>query len=91
MLKVPGDDPRLDPTDVFVFASTPPVDRINVDTDGDTQADAAFSFVFSNSNDGTQPARGRHRLAKRHYRWYRNFARSLRALSSASVTGFPPA
>src|SRR5262249_4155986 len=28
--------------------------RINVDNDGDLQADAAFSFVFSESNDGTQ-------------------------------------
>src|SRR5262245_47574231 len=28
--------------------------RINVDNDGDTQADAAFSFVFSQSNGGTQ-------------------------------------
>jgi hypothetical protein len=28
--------------------------RINVDNDGDVQADAAFSFVFSESNDGIQ-------------------------------------
>jgi Domain of unknown function (DUF4331) len=28
--------------------------RLNVDNDGDTQADAAFSFVFSESNGGAQ-------------------------------------
>jgi hypothetical protein len=28
--------------------------RINVDNDGDVEADAAFSFVFSESNDGIQ-------------------------------------
>jgi Domain of unknown function (DUF4331) len=79
MLKFPGDDPRLDVIDLFVFASPQvlgrtvlivdvnpfmtgadfhPGDiyRINVDTDADVQADAAFSFVFSESNDGTQTA-----------------------------------
>jgi hypothetical protein len=30
--------------------------RINVDNDGDTQADVAFSFVFSESNGGSQTA-----------------------------------
>src|SRR6476469_2795889 len=77
MLKFPGDDPRLDLTDLFLFASpqTPgrtvlildvnpfmtgadfhpeAVYRINVDNDGDTQADVAFSFVFSESNGGAQ-------------------------------------
>jgi hypothetical protein len=77
MLKFPGDDPRLDLTDLFVFASPESpgktvlifdvnpsmtgahfhpdaVYRINVDNDGDTQADAAFSFVFSEPNGGTQ-------------------------------------
>jgi hypothetical protein len=77
MLKFPGDDPRLDLTDLFLFASpqTPgktvlifdvnpfmtgadfhpeAVYRLNVDNDGDTQADAAFSFVFSESNGGAQ-------------------------------------
>src|SRR5262249_35702782 len=28
--------------------------RLNVDNDGDTQADVAFSIVFSDSNDGAQ-------------------------------------
>lgn len=79
MLKFPGDDARLDLTDLFVFASPEnagktvlifdvnpfmtgadfhpdAVYRINVDNDGDTQADVAFSFVFSDSNDGTQTA-----------------------------------
>jgi Domain of unknown function (DUF4331) len=77
MLKFPGDDARLDLTDLFVFASpekpgktvlifdvnpfmTGPdfhpdaVYRINVDNDGDTQADVAFSFVFSESNGDGQ-------------------------------------
>jgi hypothetical protein len=79
MLKFPGDDPRLDLTDVFVFASpesagktvlvldvnpfmTGPdfhpesVYRINIDNDGDVQADVAFSFVYSDSNGGAQTA-----------------------------------
>jgi hypothetical protein len=77
MLKFPGDDPRLDLTDVFVFASperagktvlifdvnpfmtgadfSPDcVYRLNVDNDGDVQADVAFSFVYSESNGGGQ-------------------------------------
>jgi len=77
MLKFPGDDPRLDLTDVFVFASperagktvlifdvnpfmtgadfSPDcVYRLNVDNDGDVQADVAFSFVYSESNGGAQ-------------------------------------
>jgi hypothetical protein len=77
MLKFPGDDARLDLTDLFVFASPDNpgktvlifdvnpfmtgadfhpegVYRINIDTDGDAQADAAFSFVFSESNGGAQ-------------------------------------
>jgi len=77
MLKFPGDDPRLDLTDLFVFASPhrpgttvlildvnpfmtgadfhpDAVYRINIDNDGDTQADAAFSFVFSESNGSAQ-------------------------------------
>jgi hypothetical protein len=77
MLKFPGDDARLDLTDLFVFASPQSpgktvliidvnpfmtgadlhpeaVYRINVDNDGDVQADVAFSFVFSPSNDGVQ-------------------------------------
>jgi hypothetical protein len=77
MLKFPGDDARLDLTDLFVFASPEnpgktvlildvnpfmtgadfhpdAVYRINVDNDGDTQADVALSFVFSESNGGAQ-------------------------------------
>ena len=77
MLKFPGDDARLDLTDLFVFASPESagktvlildvnpfmtgadfnpeaVYRINIDNDGDTQADVAFSFVFSESSDGAQ-------------------------------------
>jgi uncharacterized protein DUF4331 len=79
MLKFPGDDPRLDLTDVFVFASPErpgktvlifdvnpfmtgadfnpdAVYRLNVDNDGDTQADVAFSLVYSESNGGAQTA-----------------------------------
>ena len=77
MLKFPGDDARLDLTDLFVFASPESagrtvlifdvnpfmtgadfnpeaVYRLNIDNDGDTQADVAFSFVFSESSDGAQ-------------------------------------
>jgi hypothetical protein len=86
-LKFPGDDARLDLTDLFVFAAPddpgttvliidlnpyttgmsamPPflmkaefhpdgVYRINIDTDGDAHADAAFTFVFSELRDGRQ-------------------------------------
>jgi hypothetical protein len=86
-LKFPGDDARLDMTDLFVFASPgdpgttvlvidfnpyttgmsamPPflmksefhpdgIYRINIETDGDAQADAAFTFVFSELKDGKQ-------------------------------------
>jgi hypothetical protein len=97
-LKFPGDDRRLDLTDVFVFpaaasadhhhsllhrrhpgttvvimdsnpTSAPPpipapvtgpefypgaVYRINIDTDGDNHADVAFTFVFSDLEDGRQ-------------------------------------
>ena len=97
-LKFPGDDRRLDLTDVFVFpapadpehhhsllhrhhpgttvlimdsnpTSAPPpipapvtgpefypgaVYRINIDTDGDNQADVAFTFVFSEYENGRQ-------------------------------------
>lgn len=77
MLKFPGDDARLDLTDLFVFASPDSpgktvlildvnpfmtgadfhpeaVYRLNIDNDGDLQPDAAFSFVFSESNGDTQ-------------------------------------
>ena len=85
-LKFPGDDRRLDLTDVFAFTaphdpdttvliidsnptSAPPpipapvtgpefypgaVYRINIDTDGDAHADVAFTFVFSEYEDGRQ-------------------------------------
>jgi Domain of unknown function (DUF4331) len=88
MLKFPGDDTRLDLTDVFAFRSTdgpgktvliidsnptvrPPIElpatvitrrdfhpdavyRINVDTDGDAHADIAFTFTFSELENGVQ-------------------------------------
>ena len=77
MLKFPGDDARLDLTDLFVFASPQSAGKtvlifdvnpfmtgadfhpdgvysINVDNDGDALADATFTFVFSESNGGTQ-------------------------------------
>ena len=85
-LKFPGDDRRLDLTDVFMFTSPddpdttvlimdsnptsapPPIPapvtgpefypgavyRINIDTDGDNQADVAFTFTFSEYENGTQ-------------------------------------
>jgi len=84
-LKSPGDDRRLDITDVFLFKSsqdpekmmlivdsnpTAPapvpiqargpefypgaVYRINIDTDGDNHADVAFTFVFSEYENGRQ-------------------------------------
>jgi hypothetical protein len=86
-LKFPGDDARLDLTDLYVFpapadpgstvliidlnpfttgmSAMPPflmksefhpdgVYRINIDRDGDAQPDAAFTFVFSELNDGMQ-------------------------------------
>jgi hypothetical protein len=86
-LKFPGDDARLDLTDLFVFGSPdeagrtvliidvnpyttgmsamPPflmksefhpdgIYRINIDSDGDARADNAFTFVFSELEDGVQ-------------------------------------
>jgi hypothetical protein len=86
-LRFPGDDARLDLTDLYAFRATgdpdttvliidvnpyttgmsamPPflmksefhpdgIYRINIDTDGDSQADAAFTFVFSELKDGGQ-------------------------------------
>src|SRR5580692_12374654 len=85
-LKFPGDDRRLDLTDVFMFSSPdqpgttvlimdsnptsapPPIPapvtgpefypgavyRINIDTDGDNHADVAFTFVFSEYENGRQ-------------------------------------
>jgi Domain of unknown function (DUF4331) len=85
-LKFPGDDRRLDLTDLFVFKSAqnpgttvlimdsnptsapPPIPapvtgpefypgavyRINIDTDGDNHADVAFTFTFSEYENGTQ-------------------------------------
>ncbi len=79
-LKSPGDDARLDLTDLFVFAAPDNPDRtvlimnsnpfakgngfhpdavyrFNIDNDGDALADVAFSFTFSDINDGAQTAR----------------------------------
>jgi hypothetical protein len=85
-LKFPGDDRRLDLTDVFAFTSPedpgktvliidsnptsapPPIEapatgpefypgaiyRINIDTDGDAQADVAFTLTFSEYDNGRQ-------------------------------------
>ena len=87
-LRFPGDDTRLDLTDVYAFRSTedpgktvliidsnptvrPPIElpstvitsrdfhpgavyRINVDNDGDAQADVAFTFTFSELDNGAQ-------------------------------------
>jgi hypothetical protein len=78
-LKHPGDDPRLDLTDLFVFAAPDNPDRtvlimdsnpftkgigfhpdavyrFNIDNDGDSLADAAFSLTFSEVVDGRQSA-----------------------------------
>jgi hypothetical protein len=85
-IKFPGDDRRLDLTDLFVFTSPedpgktlliidsnptsapPPIPapttgpefypgavyRINIDTDGDAHADIAFTFTFSEYQNGSQ-------------------------------------
>src|SRR5690242_12596148 len=78
-LKFPGDDARLDLTDLFVFAAPDNPDRtvlimdsnpfmqgngfhpdavyrFNIDNDGDALPDVAFSFTFSDLNDGGQTA-----------------------------------
>ena len=78
-LKSPGDDARLDLTDLFVFAAPGNADRtvlimdsnpftkgdgfhpdavyrFNIDNDGDVLADAAFSFTFSEYDNGRQTA-----------------------------------
>src|SRR5262245_50158262 len=78
-LKSPGDDARLDLTDLFVFAAPDNPDRtvlimdsnpfmmgsgfhpdavyrFNVDNDGDSLPDVAFSFTFSEVEDGRQTA-----------------------------------
>jgi hypothetical protein len=78
-LQHPGDDPRLDLTDLFVFTAPDDPDRtvlimdsnpfmkgtefnpdavyrFNIDNDGDALADVAFSFTFSEPNDGRQTA-----------------------------------
>src|ERR1700736_2161943 len=85
-LKFPGDDRRLDLTDVFAFQSSenpdrtvliidsnptsapPPIPapttgpefhpdavyRINIDSNGDLKADIAFTFTFSQFENGIQ-------------------------------------
>jgi hypothetical protein len=78
-LQHPGDDARLDLTELFVFASPDDpgrtvlilncdpfmkgdgfhpdaVYRFNIDNDGDSLADAAFSFTFSDVDAGRQTA-----------------------------------
>ena len=78
-LKHPGDDPRLDLTDLFVFVEPDNPDRtvlimnsnpftkgngfhpdavyrFNIDTNGDSLADVAFSFTFSPYDNGRQTA-----------------------------------
>ena len=78
-LKSPGDDARLDLTDLFVFTAPDNADRtvlimcsnpftqgngfhpdavyrFNIDNDGDSLADVAFSFTFSEVTDGRQTA-----------------------------------
>jgi hypothetical protein len=78
-LQHPGDDPRLDLTDLFVFTAPDnpgrtvlimdanpfmkgtefnpdAVYRFNIDNNGDSLADVAFSFTFSEPNDGRQTA-----------------------------------
>jgi Domain of unknown function (DUF4331) len=82
-LKHPGDDARLDLTDLFVFAAPDNPDRtvlimnsnpftkgdgfhpdavyrFNIDNDGDDLADVAFSFTFSEPEDGRQTATAYH-------------------------------
>jgi Domain of unknown function (DUF4331) len=76
-LKHPGDDARLDLTDLFVFTAPDDPDRtvlimnanpftkgdgfhpdavyrFNIDNDEDAQADVAFSFTFSEYENGQQ-------------------------------------
>ena len=78
-LKHPGDDARLDLTDLFVFAAPGNPDRtvlimdsnpflegngfhpdavyrFNIDNNGDSLADVAFSVTFSEMKDGRQTA-----------------------------------
>jgi hypothetical protein len=78
-LKSPGDDARLDLTDLFVFAAPDNPDRtvlimnsnpftkgdgfhpdavyrFNIDNDGDSLADVAFTFTFSPYDNGRQTA-----------------------------------
>jgi hypothetical protein len=82
-LKHPGDDARLDLTDLFVFTAPSNQDRtvlimdsnpftkgdgfhpdavyrFNIDNDGDMMADVAFSFTFSQYDNGRQTATAWH-------------------------------
>jgi len=82
-LKFPGDDPRLDLTDLFVFKTSDHADttmliidvnpfmtapafhpdavyQINIDTDGDAHADVAFTFTFSEFENGMQTGTARY-------------------------------
>ena len=112
-LKFPGDDRRLDLTDVFMFSSPgkpdttvlimdsnptsapPPIPapvtgpefypgavyRINIDTDGDNHADVAFTFVFSDYENGRQTGNA----------WYATGAQARQAEPGGEVLaeGFP--
>jgi hypothetical protein len=112
-LKFPGDDRRLDLTDIFMFTSSddpdttvlimdsnptsapPPIPapvtgpefypgavyRINIDTDGDHQADVAFTFVFSEYENGQQTGNA----------WYATgaAARQLEPAGEVLAEGFP--
>src|ERR1700755_2671766 len=106
-LKFPGDDRRLDLTDMFVFSSPatpgttvliidsnptsapPPIPapvtgpefypgavyRINIDTDGDNHADIAFTFVFSEYENGRQTGKA----------WYATGAQARQAEPGGEV------
>ncbi|MGH3298419.1 MAG: DUF4331 family protein, partial [Trebonia sp.] len=113
-LKFPGDDARLDFTDLFVFPASgdpgatvliidvnpyttgisamPPflmksefhpdgIYRINIDTDGDAMADAAFTFVFSELKDGAQTGTAYYATG--------NLARQPEAAGEVLIAGTP--
>ena len=88
-LQHPGDDARLDLTDLFVFAAPDNPDRtllimdsnpftqgngfhpdavyrFNIDNDGDSPADVAFSFTISEPQDGRFAQRTRRHRRPRH-------------------------
>jgi hypothetical protein len=106
MLKFPGDDARLDVTDLFVFTSPQSpgktvlifdvnpfmtgsefnpdgVYRINIDNDGDAQAEVAFSFVYSEPDGGIQTATVRYATGRQ--------ARDPEAVGEVLIEGTPVA